>query len=113
MIDMQAWSLFLGIAAAVAWLASAACSFLLLRVKLDISAPQGYDQNHIGILLGSTDDGKPAFSINGMSPPSKDAYLNYQRQLSFWNGWAASLNGLAAIMACGAAMLAFVIAPVS
>jgi hypothetical protein len=108
---MQAWSLILGIAAACAWLASAICSFFLLRIKLDVSAPPGYDRDTIGIRIGSTADGKPAFTVNGMSPPSKDAYLIYQRQLSFWNGWAASLNGLAAIMACAAALLTFVITP--
>lgn len=106
MIDWQTWSLLLGAAAGGAWLASAVCSFFSLQVKLDISAPPGYGDN-----VGTKDDGKPAFTLNGMSPPTKAAYFDYQRQVSFWNFWAASLNGLAALLACGAALAAFVVMP--
>ncbi|RKF41577.1 hypothetical protein BCY90_17375 [Agrobacterium deltaense] len=109
MTDPKTWPLVAGFLAAALWLASAVFSFAALRVNLDVTAPPGYDRDHIGILLGTDGNGRPAFSINGMTPPTKNEWLQYQRTAFRHGAIAAAINGTAAVFACIAAFLAFVI----
>jgi hypothetical protein len=109
MTDPKILSLVAGLFAAALWLASAVCSFAALRVTLDVKAPPGYDRDHVGILIGTDGNGRPAFSINGMAPPTKNEWLQYQQAAFRHGARAALLNGTAALFACIAAFLAFVI----
>lgn len=102
-------SLIFGLAAGLVWMVSAFFSYLALRVKLDLTPPRGYESAVTGILIGSDDAGNGAFTINGMSVPKQEEFAEYQRRLSSRNAAAAACNAVAALLASGAAALAFFI----
>ncbi len=101
-------SFIFGLGAGIAWFISALYSFFALRIKLDLSAPNNYNQDDIGIKMGTDENGEPAFTINGITPPTQRALTDYQKSVSLRNMLSSVFNGIGAILACSAAYTTYI-----
>lgn len=102
-------ALALGAVAAVLWFASAVASAFALRVKLDLGSGPTNGDDGGGFRVSSTDDGRGEVVVNGILVPSFGELQRYQNLVTRRNMVAAGLNGLAALSASVAAVLAFVL----